>query len=93
MIIQLFAYFFALVYEITEEERRKLRIKWLKCYVKMVNRCNVVECKYKKDVAVFKVPQKNPELKEKSKWLKFLNRKDPPQEKYIFICEHHFEEK
>ena len=40
----------------------------------MVNRCNVVECKYKKNVAVFKVPQKNPELKEK--WLKFLNRKD-----------------
>ena len=58
---------------------------------KMVNRCNVVECKYKKDVEVFKVPQKNPELKEK--WLKVLNRKDPPQEKYIFICEHHFEEK
>ena len=57
----------------------------------MVNRCNVVESKYKRDAAVFKVPQKNPELKEK--WLKFLNRKDLPQENYIFICEHHFEEK
>ena len=50
---------------------------------KMVNRCNVVECKYKKDAAVFKVPQKNPELKEK--WLKFLNRKDLPQENYVAI--------
>ena len=84
MIIQFFAYNFVRVYEITEEERRKLRIK-------IVNRCNVVECKYKKDAVVFKVPQKNPELKEK--WLKFLNRKDLPQENYIFICKHHFEEK
>ena len=58
--------------------RRKKKVK-----NKMVKRCNVVESKYKKDVAVFKVPQKNLELKEK--WLKFLNRKDPPQEKYIFI--------
>ena len=49
----------------------------------MVNRCNVVECKYKKDAAAFKVPQKNPELKEK--WLKFLSRKDLPQENYIAI--------
>ena len=57
----------------------------------MFNRCNVVESKYKKDAAVFKVPQKNPDSKEK--WLKFLNRKDPPQENYIFICEPHFEEK
>ena len=29
MKIQFFAYYFARVYEITEEERRKLRIKWL----------------------------------------------------------------
>ena len=50
---------------------------------KMLNRCNVVECKYKKDAAVFKVPQKNPELKEK--WLKFLNRNDLPQENYVAI--------
>ena len=66
--------------------RRKKKVK-----NKMVNRCNVVECKYKKDAAVFKFPQKDPELKEK--WFKFLNRKDLPQENYIFICEHYFEEK
>ena len=29
MIIQFFVYYFARVYEITKEERRKLRIKWL----------------------------------------------------------------
>ena len=29
MKIQFFAYYFARVNEITEEERRKLRIKWL----------------------------------------------------------------
>ena len=50
-----------------------------------------MKCKYKEDAAVFKFPRKNPELKEKL--LKFLNRKDPPQENYIFICENHFEEK
>ena len=66
--------------------KRKKKVKY-----KIVNRCNVVECKYKKDAAVFKVPKKNPELKEK--WFKFLTRKDLPQENYLFKCEHHFEEK
>lgn len=57
----------------------------------MVNRCNVVACKYRKDSTIFKISHKNRDLKER--WLKFLHRKIVPQEKYIFICEDHFEEK
>ena len=58
----------------------------------MVNKCSVVGCKTVEKSAVFQIPNKNLDLKER--WINFLNRQDLLQkDTFLFVCVCHFQDK